>query len=267
MIRKFLAALTITFVGVGLLAATDSKPARAAACVTIPAVAHRGGTEHYTEDTGNAYRDAQNVGAGIWETDVRFTADDVPVIMHDDTIDRTTTSTGTVAAMTWAELAAVRTADDQPIPTLAQLVNDAQVDGARVLVELKVNPTAAQWTTFLAAMGSRAGMSSRLIITSFDTATLTAAAAYASAYQRGLIAELGDMDPATITPYASILIKHHNSITAARINKWNAAGITVYSWTVDTTDEWQRMTWYPTLAGVITNIPTAYIAWQKARTC
>jgi glycerophosphoryl diester phosphodiesterase len=264
---KLAALLSLTIVGAALGPAVASTPARAAACVTVPATAHRGGTERYVENTRNAFRDARNRGAAIWETDVQFTADNVPVIMHDDTIDRTTNGTGAVASLTWAQLSTARTADDQPIPTLADLVNDAQVDNAKVLVELKTNPTDAQWATFLDAMASRTGMTGKLVITSFDPATLTAAAEHAPAYARGLISELGDIAPAAVTPYASILVKHHNAITSARMAAWTAGGLSVYSWTVDTTAEWDRMSWYPALAGVITNLPAGYIAWQKARVC
>lgn len=243
------------------------SPAGAAGCVTIPPVAHRGGTERYVENTANSFRDATNRGVPLWETDVRFTSDDVPVIMHDPDVDRTTDGTGLVASLSYADLAALRTADGQPVPTLAQLINDAEVDGAKIFVELKVDPTVAQWATFLAAMTSRAGMTGKLTITSFDTAILADAAIQAPAYARGLIQDVGDVDPATVTPYAHILIKHHNAITASRMTKWNTGGLTVYSWTVDTTDEMARMAWYPTLAGVITDTPGAYLAWQKSRTC
>ena len=265
MIRKILAALTIASFGAITLQATTPQ-AHAAACVTIPAVAHRGGNERFTENTNDAFRHAQNLGVPIWETDVRFTSDDVPVIMHDPDVDRTTDGTGNVADHTWAELAAMHTGDGQPIPLLRDVVEGAFVDGARVYVELKVLPTAGQWTTFLAAMNARP-LTAKLVITSFDTATLAAAAVAAPGYARGLIQDVGDVDPATVTPYASILIKNHNSITAARMAKWTGGGLTVLAWTVDDEPEWDRMSWYPALAGVITDLPGAYLTWQKSRAC
>lgn len=265
MIRRILAVVGMLIVGVAVPAAFVPS-AQAAACVTIPGVAHRGGNERFVENTNDAFRHAQNLGASVWETDVRFTSDDVPVIMHDPDVDRATDGTGNVADHTWAELAAMRTDDGQPIPLLRDVVEGAYVDGARVYVELKVLPTAGQWTTFLAAMNARP-MTAKLVITSFDTATLAAAAVAAPAYARGLIQDVGDVDPATVTPYASILIKNHNSITAPRMSKWTTGGLTVLAWTVDDQPEWDRMSWYPALAGVITDLPGAYITWQKSRTC
>src|ERR1044072_8687498 len=112
--RKFVAAVSLLIVGAGLATAVESEPAQAAACVTVPAVAHRGGIERYVENTGNAFRDATNVGAPIWETDVQFDADNQPWIMHDDTVDRTTDGTGAVAHLTTAQMAALRTGARPP---------------------------------------------------------------------------------------------------------------------------------------------------------
>jgi glycerophosphoryl diester phosphodiesterase len=259
--------MAVVIAGVGLLSAVESRPARAAACVTIPAVAHRGGTERYAENSGDAFRQADNLGVASWETDVRFTADNVPVIMHDPDVDRTTTGTGLVADLTYAQIQGFAFDGGQRIPALADIVNDAEVDGAKVFVELKVLPTAEQWGTFLGALASRPAMTTKLVITSFDTATLTAAATEAPAYTRGLIQDVGDVEPAAITPYAHILVKHHNAITSSRMAKWTTGGLTVYSWTVDDTAEWTRMAWYPALAGVITDLPGAYLTWQRARVC
>lgn len=243
-------------------------PARAAACATIPAVAHRGGTERYVENTRNAYRDAANRGTLIWETDVRFTADDIPVLLHDPTLDRTTDGTGPVAELAAADLAPVRTADGQPVPTLAELMNDADVDGARVLVELKTDPTPAQWTAVLAAVDAHA-MRARVILMSFDPLVVLEAAVVAPGVETGLVENPGYRPVAELIPYGSY-IKHKNSITGARLDEWSGP-LDVYAWTVDTAADWTWMNYYMAepgrLDGVITNRPGAYLTWQKSRVC
>jgi glycerophosphoryl diester phosphodiesterase len=269
MIRKLTGIATVMIVGAaGVLAAESS--AAAAACVSIPAVAHRGGTERYVENTRDAFRYSTDVGVKFWETDVQFTADDVPVIMHDDTVDRTTNGTGAVADLTYAQIAALRTSDDQPVPTLADVMNDQSVDRAYFFVELKVMPTEAQWATFITALTSRAaGGGPRPAISSFDPAVLDQVAARLPAYTRALIQSAGDADPGDITPHATILLKHHDSVTSARMAKWTAAGLKVYAWFDVTNDgpaEWTRLAGYP-LSGVITDDPSAYLTWQKSRAC
>lgn len=244
-------------------------PARAAACATIPAVAHRGGTERYVENTRNAYRDAANRGVLIWETDVRFTADDVPVLLHDDTLDRTTDGTGPVAAVTAANLATTRTTDGQPVPTLAELVNDAQVDGARILIELKTAPTPAQWAAVLADIDSRS-LRASVTLMSFDPLVVLEARAVAPDVETGLVESPGYRPVADLIPYGGSYIKHQWSVTGARLDEWSGP-LDVYAWTVDAPADWERMHWYSSepgrLDGVITNKPGAYLTWQKSRVC
>jgi glycerophosphoryl diester phosphodiesterase len=261
---------------VPLVLATSGAPVYArTACVTPYPIAHRGGTERYVENTRNAFRQASNSGVNFWETDVRFTSDDVPVIMHDETVDRTTRGTGAVADLTYAEIANIRTDDDQPIPTLAEIMNDQSVDKAYMFVEPKVTPTDAQWTTFIAALTSRAGAGGpKPAIESFDPALLdqipTVHQGALAGYTRALIQSVGDSDPVDITPHASILLKHHDAITWSRITKWNAAGLRVYAWadpsTGDDASEWARIAQYP-VSGFITSAPAAYVAWRAGRIC
>lgn len=259
----------------GLAAA--APPAMAAACVTPGVVAHRGGVERYTENTRDAFRDASNTGAGFWETDVRFTSDNVPVIMHDDTVDRTTNGTGAVADLTYAQIAALRTDDDQPVPTLAEIMNDQSVDKAYAFVEPKVMPTDAQWVTFIAALTSRVSAGTpRPAIESFDTAVLDQVAVRLPAYTRALVQSVGDADPADITGHATILLKHHDAITSARLAKWTGAGLRVYAWadlSADPQSEWERIADFSSdatagsVSAYITGTPAAYLAWRKARVC
>jgi glycerophosphoryl diester phosphodiesterase len=264
MIRRLAATLPIVIVFL-----TVPAPASAAACVNIPAVAHRGGTERYVENTLNAFRDAGNRGVLSWETDVRFTADDVPVLLHDDTLDRTTDAAGPVADVTAPVLAAARTADAQAVPTLGELVNDAAVDGARLFLELKTNPTPAQWAAVLAAVDSRS-MRAKIVLMAFDPAVVLEAQAAAPSVETALIENPGYRPVAELTPYGGSYVKHQWSVTAARLDEWSGP-LDVYAWTVDTAEDWERMHYYAAepgrLDGVITNRPAAYRAWQKARVC
>jgi len=67
--------------------------------------AHRGGSALAPENTLAAFEHGLRVGADGLELDVHLSADGVPVVVHDPTLDRTTNATGLVAARTAAELA------------------------------------------------------------------------------------------------------------------------------------------------------------------
>ncbi len=67
-------------------------------------VAHRGHSIAYPENTLEAYRKAIELGVEMIECDVNITSDGTLVMMHDPTLDRTTTGTGRVSASTWDEI-------------------------------------------------------------------------------------------------------------------------------------------------------------------
>jgi glycerophosphoryl diester phosphodiesterase len=67
-------------------------------------VAHRGHSIAYPENTLEAYRKAIELGVEMIECDVNITRDGTLVMMHDTTLDRTTTGSGFVSSVTWDEI-------------------------------------------------------------------------------------------------------------------------------------------------------------------
>src|SRR3990170_4488837 len=105
-------------------------------------VAHRGASSTHPENTLPAFEAAIGLGARIVELDVRVSAEGVPVVMHDPTVDRTTDGSGAVHELTAAELARLNagTADaPTAVPTLAEVL-DLAGDRAAVALEIKNIP-------------------------------------------------------------------------------------------------------------------------------
>jgi len=71
-------------------------------------VGHRGASGHVTENSASGFRLAARLGADMVELDVRITRDGVPVVIHDEMLDRVTTGRGRVADRTWEELRPLR---------------------------------------------------------------------------------------------------------------------------------------------------------------
>lgn len=69
----------------------------------IKSVNHRGACWEAPENTLSAYRKSYENGFKYVETDVLFTKDNIPVLLHDETIDRTSNGTGNIADLTYAE--------------------------------------------------------------------------------------------------------------------------------------------------------------------
>lgn len=101
----------------------------------ILTAAHRGQWRDAPENSLPAIEAAFDDGAEIVELDVRLTSDGVPVLMHDETVDRTTNGTGKVSSFTLAEIRELRLKEhlggaqtsitDERIPTLAEAMKVA----------------------------------------------------------------------------------------------------------------------------------------------
>lgn len=70
----------------------------------VEIVAHRGYAAVHAENTMEAFRRSIQMGADTLEIDVHHSKDGVPVVIHDDTLDRTTTGTGRIREKTVAEI-------------------------------------------------------------------------------------------------------------------------------------------------------------------
>ncbi|MBI1847232.1 MAG: hypothetical protein HY294_05330 [Candidatus Rokubacteria bacterium] len=106
-------------------------------------VAHRGGAALWPENSLLAFRNALAAGAGMLELDVHLTRDGEVAVIHDPTLDRTSTGTGALRDCTVADLRAVRlrardgTVTDEHVPTLGEVLVIAAPTAAVLLVEFK----------------------------------------------------------------------------------------------------------------------------------
>ena len=102
-------------------------------------IAHRATMGHAPENTLAGTRRALELDCDGVEIDVRLCGDGVPVLIHDDRLDRTTNATGPIAETTLEELQQIDAGDGERIPTLRDAL---ELGAGRLLfvVELKVTP-------------------------------------------------------------------------------------------------------------------------------
>lgn len=98
--------------------------------------AHRGVSAHLPENTKVAFARAIELGIDGIELDVHLSGDRIPVVIHDETTDRTTNGTGNIAEFTAQQLGLLDAGAGEPVPTLAQVLTMA-AGQLRVNIELK----------------------------------------------------------------------------------------------------------------------------------
>lgn len=139
-------------------------------------IGHRGARFEAPENTLPGFRYAIDIGIEALEFDVRLTVDEQPVVIHDDTVDRTTNGTGNVADLTLAEIQALDARSIFPdwpeacfVPTFAQVL-DTVAPVPELIIEIKKD-TPERLARIVPAVITEVenrNLSSQVTITSFD---------------------------------------------------------------------------------------------------
>jgi glycerophosphoryl diester phosphodiesterase len=130
---------------VAVSAVVGSVTAAAQGMIAPLFAAHRGGALLWPENSLLAFRNALALGTDFLELDVHLTRDGEVVVIHDATLDRTTTGAGPVRERTLSELGALRLKDrvgavvEESIPTLEQVVALAAAGKRQMLLEIKTD--------------------------------------------------------------------------------------------------------------------------------
>lgn len=103
--------------------------------VTI--VGHRGAAAYAPENTMRSFETARELGVDMVEFDVHLSADGRCVVIHDETVDRTTDGHGAVGELTYAELRELDAGEGERIPSLEELLEWSSDVGMPLSVELK----------------------------------------------------------------------------------------------------------------------------------
>jgi glycerophosphoryl diester phosphodiesterase len=237
-----------------LLGLAASAPAAAPPLVA----AHRGGALLWPENSLLAYRNALALGVDFLEADVHLTADGEVVLLHDPTLDRTTTGTGPVAERRLVELAPLRlragdgTPTDEPLPTLRQLLALLAPSRARLLLEIKVDGARRPYPgiegTVLALIRAR-GLAARVLIMAFRPDTLRRVRALDASIPTVLLVRgtriQRDGAAAVVREARDVGASHlgidHRAIDAATVAAARAAGLVLGAWTVNAEPDMRRM--------------------------
>ena len=120
---------------------------------------HRGLSSNHLENSLEAFRAALDAGMDGFELDVQPTRDGVCMVLHDDSLDRTSTGAGTLRQLRASELPQLRNGEALP-----RLIDALELPAKLVNVELKGEPG---WKQALAAVEAAEALD-RVLFSSFE---------------------------------------------------------------------------------------------------
>ncbi len=192
-------------------------------------VAHRGASGYEPENTLRAVRRALEMGVDAVEVDVRLSRDGVPVVIHDETVDRTTSGRGRVREMTAEELRGLDAGAGERVPLLEEVLDE--VRGRAVLfLELKEREAAEPSLELVRGRG----MLDQVLFISFDEQAISAVKAREPAAHAGLIyARPGEAVVAARRLGCEFVLPHYRLATERAVAFAHRLRLLVVAWTVD----------------------------------
>jgi glycerophosphoryl diester phosphodiesterase len=138
-------------------------------------VGHRGFSARFPENTLLSFQKAIECGINQIECDVHLTRDQQVVVIHDETLERTTNGRGQVSDFSVRELKKLDAGQGQSIPTLDELLTWAKQDSLiQVMIEIKSDPNSkGKIEEHVAELISRHHVLHQTRVISFDHALLS----------------------------------------------------------------------------------------------
>jgi len=135
-------------------------------------IAHRGGRIFYPENTLSAFQHAIEIGVDWIEFDVQRTQDNVLVVIHDDTVDRTTNGSGEVGQLSLEQIQALDAGDGEMVPTFEQVISLAKENGVGIMPEAKSPELYPDLSEQILRILEKENYVDRSILQSFDPESL-----------------------------------------------------------------------------------------------
>jgi glycerophosphoryl diester phosphodiesterase len=198
-------------------------------------IGHRGAAGHTPENTLLSFRKAVKIGCDMTELDVHLCGSGELVVIHDETVDRTTDGSGLVSNLSLRDLKTLDAGFGEKVPTLDEVLK--LLKGRIMLnIELKGLGTAKPVHTLVESIGWRRDA---LLITSFDWVMLHEYRELDPAARIGPLTynNLNDamvfaqsIDAHSINPY-------HRHLSTEYLREAHGKGFRIYPWTVNQSED------------------------------
>jgi glycerophosphoryl diester phosphodiesterase len=216
--------------------------------MTIRGIAHRGYPVNYPENTLSSFQAAIDLGFSHMELDVHMSKDGIPVVMHDETIDRMTNGSGEIRKYTLDELKQFTIAPDEKIPTLKEVLNLAK-DNIIVSIELKKPKLYKGIEKKVYEVIRKLDMLEQVYVISFDHASLIKLRTITTEIKVGpLVNKIRHSHFRLLkklnAEYFAVNVK---AINNKHIKKCKEMGVQLVVWTVNTIEQMRAIQEYPSI--------------------
>ncbi len=204
-------------------------------------IAHRGASALAPENTLSAFREAVRRGCSWIETDVRLTADELPVLIHDGTVDRTTGGRGAVGGMTLRQIQRLdagswfgRKFRGERIPALDEALSWSH-GRCGLNLEIKEEARPAEMVRELARCVVSHGALDRVLISSFRAADLLRIRALLPGANVAWLVSRGSRGLKPLARRAGLFALHPKDtlVTHRLVRRCRRLGIAVHVWVVN----------------------------------
>jgi len=209
-------------------------------------VAHRGGGSLAPENTLGGIRTGARLGFKGVEFDVMLAGDGTPVLIHDETVDRTTDGKGEVPKLSYAELSAFSIARTEKIPRYEDAVRLCRELGLWANVEIKPAKGYERVTGGAVARATRElwrGAPLAPLLSSFSIEALEAAQEAAPELARGyLVGKIPEAWEATMKRLGCVALHcNFEALSGKLAADIHEAGYAILLWTVNDPAEARRL--------------------------
>jgi len=207
--------------------------------------AHRGAGKLAPENTLASLRFGHARGYRMAEIDVKLSADGVAFLLHDDTLDRTTSGHGRADALPWRELAQLDAGiwhspafAGETIPSLAAAARWSRANGVALNIEIKPSPGRERETGAAVALDAKtlwAGADVQPLLSSFSSVALDAARDAAPELPRAFLLEAfnGDWRMDLVRLGCVAVNPKHTLLTRDLVSDLRGTGLRIATWTVN----------------------------------
>lgn len=213
-------------------------------------IGHRGAKGYVAENTLASFQKAMDLGCDGVELDVHLSADNEIMVIHDDTIDRTTLEKGFVNTIATTKL------QQLGVPTLSEVLD---LVNKRCLVNIEIKDTKA--TDFVVKLiqnyiSENNWNYSDFIISSFDWSVLESIHSTNSQIALGVLTE-NTLEEALIFAQkinAYSIHPYYQLLTKEKVTLYQDNGFLLFPWTVNDTHEIEKLKTF-TVNGIISDFP------------